>query len=284
MAEWQFLIQKDGDRDWLPLESSSAEILEGRYRLLAQVGHPTVAVDVQLRHEYDLDGIPQEVVQRRWQQADAQGCLELLPSTYLSSGLWEIRCQWAEGHQSLEQPLQKKLSLQVLAQEFELLSDWDNWVGNTESISSPATQRVPSIATVGLTTQQPATVARQDRATAVAIELPPIPKDRPEVVLYLSEGMRLPPMLYSPTGSSEGGSSPPELPTFLPQLDKWMGVEREQPSLTDLESLRRIAKSADRQAVQADFESLAWRQRFVQTLNRLAETSPDTDPSVLSVV
>jgi hypothetical protein len=31
--DWAFLLQQEGDRAWLPLESPDVEVLEGRYRL-----------------------------------------------------------------------------------------------------------------------------------------------------------------------------------------------------------------------------------------------------------
>jgi len=34
MQSWEFLLQKEGDRVWLPLESPDVEILEGRYRVI----------------------------------------------------------------------------------------------------------------------------------------------------------------------------------------------------------------------------------------------------------
>ena len=35
MKKLEFLLQKEGDRAWLPLETPDVEILEGRYRVVA---------------------------------------------------------------------------------------------------------------------------------------------------------------------------------------------------------------------------------------------------------
>jgi hypothetical protein len=262
MTQWQFLIQKEGDQDWLPLETPGAEILEGRYRLVAQVEHPDLAVKIHIRHEYELDGILQEIIQQRVQQPNNEGCIELFGLNYLLPGLWELNCQMLSEQADI-QKLRRNISLQVLAQDFELLSDWDL----VESASTP-TQNAHGIMTdpvpVGDSTQK--TPSQKD---GEAVLLPAIPKELPQVAFLLSDKHRLPPLLFPPK-DGETASLHPQLPGFLPLKTALSGPTAELEEISYLDFLKRIAKSMDRGAVQGDFESLAWNQRFLKTLKTLA--------------
>ena len=50
MENWEFLLQKQGDKSWLPLESPTVEILEGQYRLASRTKFADVLVGIQLRY------------------------------------------------------------------------------------------------------------------------------------------------------------------------------------------------------------------------------------------
>jgi hypothetical protein len=276
MIQWQFLIQKEGDQDWLPLESPNVEILEGRYYLMAQVDCPSVLVEVQIRHEYELDGVPQDVTQRRRQRTDAEGLLELFPLTYLPPGLWELQCQIAGGQEIQDSALPQKLFLQVLAQDFELLSDW----------------AIPEPSLDGMHLESPATASHQlptaanmpQQAAQRAVELPAIPKEIAPLPLRLSDPLTLPPMIYRPASTIKGETSP-QLPNFLPS-GALIGLDFLTSDLTPvspprpmetplaLTFLHRVAKTTHRQAAYKAFEPLARRQRFLKMLNTLAQDAP----------
>jgi hypothetical protein len=276
MTQWQFLIQKEGDQDWLPLESSSAEILEGRYQLIVQSNQPYANVDVQIRHEYEMGGILQEVTQRRRQQADTLGRLDLLSSTYLPPGLWELKCRATQDLQEGKTLPPKKLLLQVLAQDFDLLADW-------EVLEPPSHLQMPSerernqLHTKRLNQEpassQPVRVSQAlPLAPKVDISLPVISKEVEPIVLLTVQGLQLPPMIYSPGAQAEPIS--PQLPDFLSPNTLWSAPEPTNIPMVDyLEFLRRVAKSTDRDAVYQSFESLEWRQRFLSTLDLLAAQS-----------
>lgn len=281
MAQWQFLIQKEGDQDWLPLESPNVEILEGRYYLMAQVDCLSTQIEVQIRHEYELDGVPQEVTQRRQQQTDAQGLLELFSFTYLPPGLWELQCQVAKSQNAAENTPPQKLFLQVLAQDFELLSDWD--------CPEPAFNPVfPIEALATAVSEQPLAVAstKSPRVpTPVAVRLPSIPKDILPLPLRLSNPLSLPPMLYSPAHSANKAAIP-QLPAFLPS-GNLLGIpltsnQLKTPASKDVTNLplpflHRVVQPTDRQEAYKAFEPLARRQRFLKTLNTLAQESLSAD-------
>lgn len=281
MIQWQFLIQKEGDQDWLPLDSPNVEILEGRYYLMAQVGCPSVQVEVQIRHEYELDGVPQDVTQRRRQRTDAEGLLELFGLTYLPPGLWELQCQIAgeQGPQDNTPP--QKLFLQVLAQDFELLSDWAVPEPSLDSMQSPdsvAATHQPIVTVPSVSPQTPPIVRMP------TVQLPAIPKEIAPLPLRLSDPLSLPPIIYRPSTAATEETSP-QLPDFLASGDL-IGIDFLTSDLTPISPpkaiepplaltfLRRVAKATDRQEAYKAFEPLAQRQRFLKTLNTLAQDAP----------
>lgn len=284
MTQWQFLIQKEGDQDWLPLESSSAEILEGRYQLVVQSSQPNASVDVQIRHEYEMGGILQEVTQRRRQQADTLGRFDLLSSTYLPPGLWELKCRATQDQQDSKPFPPRKLLLQVLAQDFELLSDWEVLEppssGSTSAgaadtaiaSSHPLSEKIAE----HLTSEPQTPIFQALPALKVDVSLPIISKDAAPITMRTAQGLQLPPMIYAPGLQTE--SIIPQLPDFLPPNSVWSApVPTDIPMADYLEFLRRVAKSTDRNAVYRAFESLEWRQRFLSTLDTLAQPSAELE-------
>ncbi|MEO0406203.1 MAG: hypothetical protein AAF289_02515 [Cyanobacteria bacterium P01_A01_bin.135] len=91
MKNWRFLIQQEGDRDWLPLEAPEAEILEGRYRLVGQSQQGAHSVDISLAYrEFDLPKVHQR---RRTAQTNGKGLVGIFPFSRLQPGLWDIKCR-----------------------------------------------------------------------------------------------------------------------------------------------------------------------------------------------
>ncbi|MCG9889737.1 MAG: hypothetical protein MH252_01520 [Thermosynechococcaceae cyanobacterium MS004] len=282
MTQWQFLIQKEGDQDWLPLESSSAEILEGRYQLILQSSQPQAEVDVQIRHEYEMGGILQEVTQRRRQQANGLGQLELFSSTYLPPGLWELKCRVAEEKQDAQPAPPKKLVLQVLAQDFaqDFTQEFETLSGFTPAWELLESSLQQSVAQDRLEPAAPAIAASQvPQATVpkvpsqqLTVSLPVFSKDAAPVVLHPVSKQVLPPSIYQP---QEPMLSSPQLPDFLPIKEIWNQTDlvdhATNIALTNyLAFLRRVAQATDREAVHEAFESLEWQQRFLSNLDTLA--------------
>ena len=274
MTQWQFLIQKEGDQDWLPLESPSTEILEGRYQLMVQSHQPGLDISVQIRHEYEVGGVQQEVVQRRQQQADALGYLDLLSSTYLPPGLWELKCRSTDRDASPPE----KILLQVLAQDFDLATDWDDLdLPDTSATSvelseelnelpSPAVAPNPSPALASKPAPKPRPVVNPS-GQGRSVSLPVISEEAAPLVFEAVQGLQLPPMIYKPHATEPVS---PQLPDFLPIAD--LSTDPEAVSAEEyLVFLRGIAKAADRSGVKRAFESLEWRQRFLSKLKTLAQ-------------
>lgn len=92
MEYWEFLIQKEGDRAWLPLESPDVEILEGRYRVVARSERANENVEIRVTHDCTDEIPPKRRVQKRSRRTSAEGLVVVIPFTRLKPGLWELRC------------------------------------------------------------------------------------------------------------------------------------------------------------------------------------------------
>ncbi|NJK37675.1 MAG: hypothetical protein HC835_04935 [Oscillatoriales cyanobacterium RM2_1_1] len=124
MESWEFLLQKEGDTTWLPLESPDVEILEGRYRIVARVGaisgkSPNGKLEIRITH-HALDEIPPvHRVQTRVVEINPEGLASILPYSRLKSGIWEISCFPGASVQEIPKTPLAKVKLQVLLGESE---------------------------------------------------------------------------------------------------------------------------------------------------------------------
>jgi hypothetical protein len=140
-----FWIQKEGDGDWLPLESPTVEVLEGRYHLMARADQFEYPIDIQIRHRYEEDGILQEELQQRRQQPDTHGNLSLLPTSYLGRGLWTLTCL-LPANSAGQGSERQSINLQVLAEDCDLISDWEFMESTQSTGSQEQLARWPMIA------------------------------------------------------------------------------------------------------------------------------------------
>jgi hypothetical protein len=92
MANWEFLLQKKGDKSWLPLESPTIEILAGEYRLAARSGFKDRIVDIAWRYAPDGEEY-QPLEQSLQQKVSKEGLLLVMPFTNFTPGVWQITCQ-----------------------------------------------------------------------------------------------------------------------------------------------------------------------------------------------
>lgn len=97
MSDWEFLLQKEGDRSWLPLESPNVEILEGRYRLVARSNLPEADVQIRILYESTEEDPPVRRVQTRSTRTNKEGLMAIIPYTNLKPGIWELACQPGKG-------------------------------------------------------------------------------------------------------------------------------------------------------------------------------------------
>lgn len=92
MERWTFLLQKDGDRSWLPLDSPDVEILAGRYRIVAQTSHPHTDISLRICHLSSDGDSPRRRIQKRSHRTNANGLMVVIPFTCLDAGFWELSC------------------------------------------------------------------------------------------------------------------------------------------------------------------------------------------------
>ncbi|MBW4629204.1 MAG: hypothetical protein KME49_27770 [Brasilonema octagenarum HA4186-MV1] len=114
MKHWQFLIQKQGDRSWSPIESPNIEIVEGRYRVLARSDLINTDLQVQITHSSTMEFPPKRRIQKRSRSTNSEGLIALLPFSYLKPGVWEFCCSGDLMSHFVDQPWQHCIQLKVL--------------------------------------------------------------------------------------------------------------------------------------------------------------------------
>ncbi|MEG4988234.1 hypothetical protein QUB08_21020 [Microcoleus sp. BR0-C5] len=117
MKKLEFLLQKEGDRAWLPLETSDVEILEGKYRVVARIQHPNTDIEIRVTHT-SFDQGAQRKVQSRSARTNPEGLVVIIPYTRLKPGLWELSCL-PDPQSTPLKPWQYGVQLEVLPAESE---------------------------------------------------------------------------------------------------------------------------------------------------------------------
>ena len=90
MTYWEFLIQREDDQSWKTLTSPNLQIVEGKYRIIAN----TSAIDATVRTQvfYHTESEPPQLSQSRSQSISPEGVLVVLPFTHLQAGMWHFKC------------------------------------------------------------------------------------------------------------------------------------------------------------------------------------------------
>ncbi|MEG4517412.1 MULTISPECIES: hypothetical protein [unclassified Microcoleus] len=135
MKKLEFLLQKEGDRAWLPLETSDVEILEGKYRVVARIQHPNTDIEIRVTHT-SFDPGAQRKVQSRSARTNPEGLVVIIPYTRLKPGLWELSCLPDPKATPLK-PWQYGVQLEVLPAESETSEPLPP-IDQTEPAASPA--------------------------------------------------------------------------------------------------------------------------------------------------
>jgi hypothetical protein len=92
MGYWEFLLQKEGDQSWLPLDTSQVEILEGRYRIMAHSSQVNTPVQIQISQVLRDRLPPKRRLLHRQGEINANGLMVVMPFTRLGAGTWDILC------------------------------------------------------------------------------------------------------------------------------------------------------------------------------------------------
>jgi len=96
MVDWEFLLQKEGDRSWLPLDTPDVEILEGRYRIIARSNKTDTDIAIHIAHLATEEHPPKRRVQTRTGHTNSDGLIVVIPFTHLQPGQWELECTATE--------------------------------------------------------------------------------------------------------------------------------------------------------------------------------------------
>ncbi len=114
MEYWEFLLQKEGDRSWLALKVSSTQVLEGRYRVVANSSRPNAEVEICITHQILDEDPPKRRTQKRSRHTNPEGLMVVIPFVYLKPGIWEFRCTGDVMSEMMGESWQEVVELQVL--------------------------------------------------------------------------------------------------------------------------------------------------------------------------
>ncbi|CAN1211680.1 hypothetical protein TUMEXPCC7403_15865 [Tumidithrix helvetica PCC 7403] len=124
MDNWEFLLQKKGDKSWLPLESPTVEILEGQYRLAARSELANTMIGIQITYQPSSESSHHPNQQRISKRVSPDGLLIVMPYTHFAPGAWQISCQTVEPQPDRKSNRPAVVKFDVQAISPELASEW----------------------------------------------------------------------------------------------------------------------------------------------------------------
>lgn len=226
MEYWEFLLQKEGDQSWLPLDTSQVEILEGRYRVMAHTSHTNTPVQIQIGQLLpDFSSVPpRQRILRRQGQINENGLMVVMPFTRLSEGAWDIQCASAIAPEASPEeadaanaplPWRYAVQLRVVAQDSADEGDWFADDGSA-GLGAIAASRLPSndgtsvspAPVIDLRTAAAAMDAFQTQLDDLDAASLPYGLTLPHAALLGSAGESLG-LTATVTGPSDGEPSPP---------------------------------------------------------------------------
>ncbi|MGB3649756.1 MAG: hypothetical protein WBA41_00900 [Rivularia sp. (in: cyanobacteria)] len=140
MEQWQFLIQKEGERTWHPLSKPGIEIIEGRYRVVARSKRTNTDVEVRVTHSDPNELPPKRRIQKRRRRTNSEGLTAIIPFTYLKSGIWELQCSGDLMSDLLGASWQYTVNLQVIPSGVNSARNLDKQHKNGEGIQLKQTK------------------------------------------------------------------------------------------------------------------------------------------------
>jgi hypothetical protein len=110
MEHWEFLIQREGDKGWRPIKTSGLQLMEGRYRIVANSSLNDTQIQTQITHQVMGETAPERRSQPRSHLSNSRGLVVVMPFADLRSGVWQFTCSGTD----TSTPWQQVLHLKVL--------------------------------------------------------------------------------------------------------------------------------------------------------------------------
>ncbi|MGB3404774.1 MAG: hypothetical protein WBA77_18970 [Microcoleaceae cyanobacterium] len=174
METWEFLLQREEDNTWLPLESSDVEILEGRYRIVARSGLASTEVEIRITHHAYEETPPIRRVQTRKTKTTPEGLMVVIPYTRLKPGIWDLACSPSGQSDGLGLSWQQSIKLRVLPQEAELgESSTPNLPAETESTPPDSDDTTETVTTEAELSAETETITTESVSPQNEAELSP---------------------------------------------------------------------------------------------------------------
>jgi hypothetical protein len=138
MEYWEFLLQKEGDRSWLPLKEPSLILQEGRYRVVAHSSRANTDVEICVTHKSTTETPPKRRFQKRSRRTNPEGLMVVIPFTYLNPGEWELRCSGDVMSDFLGESWQQEVQFQISPIAVEPATEQTLPVSDTTAIPEPS--------------------------------------------------------------------------------------------------------------------------------------------------
>lgn len=92
MENWEFLIQREGDCGWRSIKTGNLQLMEGKYRIVANTNLSDTWVKTWIAHQSLGATAPPRRSQPRDRLTNTSGILLIIPFTHLQSGIWQFVC------------------------------------------------------------------------------------------------------------------------------------------------------------------------------------------------
>lgn len=115
MDNLEFLLQREGDNTWLPLESPDVQVLEGRYRIVSRSPYQDQEVEIRIVYDAIDETPPVRRIKTLKSYINSEGLMVVIPYTRLKPGIWEFSCSPDLQQGLLGNTWRATMKLQVLA-------------------------------------------------------------------------------------------------------------------------------------------------------------------------
>lgn len=215
MEDWEFLIQREGDRGWRSIKTGNLQLLEGNYRIVANSNLLNASVQLRIIHQSLGETLPQHRSLTRDRESNARGTILVIPFTQLHSGIWQFVCSGTTPTQTI---WHKVLKLRVLPRSTE-----PPLTGSTKNNLTGVNRDRPLSPLEHLTPPKAIGVAV---ATIAIDEIPEIPTPTQ-------------PLVAIATDEDSGESWAAGLERLLEQIER-ESLKPPQPAVTDVPAVEKV--------------------------------------------